>query len=132
MRRFRLTEEQWARILPLLPPERGRTGRPAKDNREMVESILWIARTGAPWRDLPPERGPWSSVYTRFRRWSKDGTLQKVMEALKEQDPDAPEARIIDSTIARAHQHAAGGKGGPRRRHWAEAEEDSRQRSMPM
>jgi transposase len=72
-RRFELTDEQWAVIAPLLPPERSRKARPARNNRRMVNALLWVLRTGAPWRDLPGHYPPWKSVHTRFSRWSKQG-----------------------------------------------------------
>ena len=108
--RRELSDRQWELIAPLLPPERGRWARPAKDNRLMVNAILWILRTGAPWRDLPAEYGPWNSVYTRFSRWSKAGIWEKVLAVLS-QDRDG-EAYMLDSSVIRAHQHSAGAKGG--------------------
>lgn len=105
-----LSDAQWREMKSLLPPERGRRGRPAKDNRLMVEGMLWVLRTGAPWRDLPDEFGPWNSVYTRFRRWSARGVWQTAFERVK-QGWDQ-ETNGMDSTVVRAHQHAAGAKGG--------------------
>ena len=78
----------------------------ATNNREFVEAVLWIARTGSPWRDLPEEFGPWNSVYKRFARWSKSGLWHRVFAALAG-DADFEEV-FIDSTIVRARQHAAG------------------------
>jgi transposase len=101
-----LSDEQWAQIAPLLPPEVGRIARPANPNRKMVEAMVWILRTGAPWRDLPRHFGPWQSAYTRFRRWSQQGIWQRVLEKLTEQQ-DA-ESYLIDATIVRAHQDATG------------------------
>ena len=83
MRRYELSDEQWSRIRPLLPPERGRWGRPAKENRAIFTGILCILRSGAPWRDVPERYGPWNTIYTRFNRWSKQGVLQKVFQELK-------------------------------------------------
>lgn len=102
-RLFRLSDAQWAKIQPLLPSETKTGGRNAKPHRLMVEAMLWILRTGAPWRDLPDEYGPWKSVYTRFSRWSRVSTL------LSERDD---EGFLIDATIVRAHQDASGAKGG--------------------
>lgn len=110
MSRKELTGKQWRRIKNLLPPETGRKGRPAKSNYLIVNAILWILRTGAPWRDLPQSYGPWNSVYTRFYRWSRKGIWQKILNSLC-QDSDN-EAIMIDSSVVRAHQHAAGAKGG--------------------
>ncbi len=101
-----MTDEQWEQIEPLLPAEVGRVARPAKSNRGMVEAIVWILRTGAPWRDLPRYFGPWQSVYTRFRRWSQQGIWSQVLEKLAAQQ-DA-ESYLIDATIVRAHQDATG------------------------
>jgi transposase len=109
--RYELTDDEWARIEPLLPPERkSGPGRPARENRLMVNAMVWIVRSGAPWRDLPERFGPWQSVYTRFSRWSRKGVWQKVAACLHE-DPDL-ENLSIDSSYVRAHQHSAGGKGG--------------------
>src|SRR5512137_1620976 len=94
------------RIEGLLPGKAGDPGRSGADNRLFVEAVLWVARTGSPWRDLPAEFGHWNSAYKRFARWSRDGVWHRVFEAL------AHERRFrevfIDSTIVRAHQHAAG------------------------
>jgi transposase len=78
-----LTDEQWERIAALLPPQKPSTGRPAKDHRTIVEAILWIDRTGAPWRDLPQEFGPWQSVATRFYRWVEAGVWDQVLAELQ-------------------------------------------------
>ncbi len=83
MSRHQLSDETWERIQPLLPPERsGKRGRPAKDNRLVVNAILWILITGARWRDLPEEYGSWNSIYSRFRRWMSRGIWQAVFAAL--------------------------------------------------
>ena len=108
MLRLMITDRMWLKIAPLLPSERGRKCRPAKDNRLMLEAILWRFRTGSPWRDLPNEFGPWESVYSRFSRWSKYGIWENVFEHIK-QDVDE-EWYMLDSTVIRAHQHSAGAK----------------------
>lgn len=110
MRRHALTDEQWEQIAPMLPPEVGRIARPAKSNRVMVDGMVWILRTGAPWRDLPKRFGPWNSVYTRFRRWTRQGIWTRVLEMLAEQQDG--ESYMIDATIVRAHQDATGAKKG--------------------
>ena len=104
--RKQLRDDQWKRIEGLLPGKAGDPGRSGADNRLFVEAVLWIARTGSPWRDLPAELGRWNSAYKRFSRWSRDGVWHRVFEALA----DEPRFRevFIDSTIIRAHQHAAG------------------------
>jgi transposase len=110
MIRHRLTDEQWRRIEHLIPGKPGDPGRSGKDNRLFVDAIIWMARTGTPWRDLSPSFGKWNSVWKRFRRWAKAGVWERIMAALAD-DPDF-ESVIIDGTIIRAHQHAAGAKGG--------------------
>jgi putative transposase len=110
MIRHRLTDAQWKRIEHLIPGKLGDPGRRGNDNRLFVDAIVWMARTGAPWRDLGPYFGKWNSVFRRFRRWAKAGVWERIMAALAD-DPDF-ESVIIDGTIIRAHQHAAGAKGG--------------------
>ena len=111
MSRHKISNASWERIKDLLPPERsGKKGRPAKDNRQIINAILWILYTGSPWRDLPEEYGSWNSVYSRFRRWTERGFWQEIFTQLSE-DKDL-ENIMIDGTYIRAHQHAAGAKGG--------------------
>lgn len=111
MARYELSDAEWQRIESLLPPETGRKARPSKDNRHMVNGMIWILRSGAPWRDLPARYGPWQSVYTRFRRWTQMGVWQQILEQLIQNEP-VQSIVLLDSTIVRAHQHAAGAKGG--------------------
>jgi transposase len=106
MARRLLRNDQWRRIEQLLPGKVTDRGRTAADNRLFVEAVLWIARTGAPWRDLPEEFGPWNSVYKRFSRWEVSGVWHRVFEELAK-DADFEEL-YLDSSIVRAHQHAAG------------------------
>ena len=108
MDRLVLNDAAWERMSPLIigrPDQKGSTGR---DNRMFVEGVLWIVRTGAPWRDLPEAFGDWNSVFRRFSRWSRKGIWHRIFEAMSD-DPDF-EYLIVDSTIVRAHQHAAGAK----------------------
>ena len=105
MRRFELSDEQWLRVEGLLPGKTGDPGQPAKDNRLFLDAVLWIVRTGAPWRDLPERFGDWNSTFVRFNRWAKKGVWLRVFDAL--QDPDL-EWVMLDATIIRAHVHAAG------------------------
>ena len=110
MDRLVLNDVAWERMAPLIigrPDQKGSTGR---DNRMFVEGVLWIVRTGSPWRDLPEAFGDWNSVFRRFSRWSIKGVWYRMFEAMSD-DPDF-EYLIIDSTIVRAHQHAAGAKKG--------------------
>ena len=115
-RLVRLTAEQWAKIEPLLPKPTKKGGRPPKPHRPKVEAMLWILRTGAPWRDLPSAYGPWELVYTRFSRWSQSGVLARLFAALSRERDD--EGYLIDATIVRAHQDASGAakKGASRNR----------------
>jgi transposase len=106
MSRVWLRNDQFERIAALLPGKASDPGRTAADNRLFVEAVLWIARTGSPWRDLPHHFGPWNSVYQRFARWSRRGVWHRVFAQLA-QEADFEEV-FIDSTIVRAHQHAAG------------------------
>jgi transposase len=118
-RRFEMTDEEWERVAPLLPGKAGDPGRTARDNRLFVDAVLWVARTGAGWRDLPGRFGKWDSVHKRFSRWCRRGVWGRVLAELGP-DPDL-EAVLLDSTVVRAHPHAAGGKGGRPRRAWAAA-----------
>lgn len=117
--RHDLTDQQWERIAPLLPPQKPATGRPAKDHRTILNGILWRLRTGAPWRDLPERYGNWQTVYSRFRRWREAGIWARLLRDLQQ---EATENDALDGTLAlldgsnvRAHQDAAGArkKGGP-------------------
>lgn len=108
--RMILRDDQWDRIAPhIIGDERSR-GTSGRNNRLFIEAVLWIVRTGSPWRDLPEVFGAWNSVFRRFSRWSRKGVWQRIFSALAD-DPDF-EYLIIDSTIIRAHQHAAGAKKG--------------------
>ena len=109
LRRYELTDEEWNRIAPLLPPENsGKQGRPQKCSRTILNGIVWIARSGAPWRDLPERYGSWQTVYSRFRKWIEDGTLDNIFRVLS-LEAELTELSIDDS-IVKAHQHSAGAK----------------------
>ena len=122
MRRYELTDEQWILIEHLLPGKEGDPGAHSEDNRKFVDGVIWIARTGAPWRDLPERYGEWNSVYQRFNRWAKSGVWERVFQAVRL--PDL-EALLLDSTIIRAHQHAAGAAQKKGMKRWAARAEDS-------
>ena len=113
-RRYELTDAQWARLEPLLPPEKPWTGRPNDDHRQILNGIVWVLNSGAPWRDLPRRYGPVGTVSSRFYRWRRSGVWRRVLEALQAL-ADA-EGRVgwdlhfLDSTVVRAHQHAAGAR----------------------
>jgi len=110
LKRTVLSDEQWARIAPLLPGKEGDPGRSGEDNRLFVEAVLWLVRAGAPWRDLPPQFGKWSSVWKRFRRWALRGVFDRIFHVFA-QDPDF-EYALIDGTIVKVHRHGTGAKGG--------------------
>ena len=110
MERFLLSDAQFEKIAPILPGKNSDPGRTAGNNRLFVEAVLWIVRTGAPWRDLPVCFGCWNSAFRRFRRWSRKGVFKKIFNALSG-DLDF-EYAIVDGTIVRVHQHGAGAKGG--------------------
>ena len=129
MARLILRDDQWERLAPLLPGKATDCGVTAKDNRVFIEAVLWIGRTGAPWRDLPTELGNWHTTYTRFSRWVKKGVWDGVFEALST-DRDLEEV-MLDSTAVRAHQHAAGAKKNTAHRLWAALEADTAPRSTP-
>jgi transposase len=101
-----LRDDQWERIEQMLPGKKTDRGQTAADNRLFVEAVWWIARTGSPWRDLPDEFGFWNSVYKRFARWSDAEIWHRVFAELCK-DADFEDI-FIDSTMVRAHQHAAG------------------------
>jgi len=82
MRRYELTDERWELIRDLLPDNRGQRGRQWKDHRAILNAILWVLRTGAPWRDLPERYGPWQTVYDRFQRWQRQGLFDRLLERL--------------------------------------------------
>ena len=120
--RGELTDAAWARIEPLLPATGGRGGR-WRDHRQMINAILWQARTGAPWRDLPERYGPWQTAYSRFRRWQRAGVWERVLAALQAEADAAGDLdwalHFLDGTTVRAHQHAAGAPKGAVIKPWA-------------
>jgi transposase len=116
MHRYDLSDEQWARIEPLLPhrTHHGKAGRPFKDHRPLVDGSLWILHTGAPWRDLPERYGPWKTVSDRFYRWRQDGTLVRIVTSLLDELDDQGQIDhdlwCIDGSVIRASRAAAGAK----------------------
>ena len=113
-----LTDTLWKRLRRLLPPQKPRTGRPARDHQTIINGILWILRTGSPWRALPKRYGSWKTVSSRFYRWQKAGIWDRILAALQRQADAAGwldwRLHFVASTVVRAHQHAAGAKGGTR------------------
>jgi transposase len=117
-RRHELTDAAWAVIAPLLPPDPKR-GEKWRDHRTVINGILWKLTTGVPWRDLPARYGPWSTCHSRLLRWQRDGTWARLLRHVQQHSDAVGEVAwevSVDSTIVRAHQHAAGArkKGGRR------------------
>ncbi len=112
-----LTDAQWERLAPLLPPQHPKMGRPPNDHRRIVEAIAWILRTGSPWRDLPAHYGPWPTVSGRFYDWRRQGVWDRVLVALQTQADQAGALdwllHHLDGSVVRAHQHAAGARRRP-------------------
>lgn len=121
-KRYELNDRQWAVIERLLPGKVGDRGRTGADNRLFVNAVLWILRSGARWQDLPERYGKWKTVHKRFTRWAKSGVWEQVF-ALLTKDRDN-EYLMIDSTLVKAHQQAATGKGGGATRLWGVPGED--------
>lgn len=124
VKRYEVSDSQWDKIKDMLPGREGYVGVTAKDNRGFINAVLWILRSGAPWRDLPERLGDWKNTHRRFSRWAKVGIWEKMFEILIADKKN--EYLMIDSTIVRAHQHAAGAlkKGKKKIRLWGVPEED--------
>ena len=123
--RHALTDEEWKRLRPLLPAHRPGRGRPPRDHRQVIEGLLWLGKTGAPWRDLPERFGPWRTVATRFYRWTRSGLWDRILDELR-RIADAHggidwDVHMVDGTSVQAHRCAAGGKGDGCARRWAAA-----------
>ena len=118
VRRGELTEEAWRVIAPLLPSSGGHRGGQWRDHRTVINGILWKLRTGAPWRDLPERYGPWQTCADRLYRWRRDGTWDRMLAHVQTRLDAVGEVVwevSIDSTTARAHQHASGARRRPSR-----------------
>jgi len=114
MDRYVLSDAQWAKMQPHCRGKKSDPGRSGENNRRFVEAVLWIARTGSPWRDLPAEFGPWNTVFKRFRDWVKGDVFKRLFDAASE-EPDM-EYAMVDATIVKVHRHGQGAKGGRRAR----------------
>jgi putative transposase len=122
VKRYELSDTQWRRIGPLLPGKAGDPGRHGEDNRRFVDGVLWVLRSGARWSDLPPRYGKWKTSHQRFTRWARAGVWERVF-AILTKDRDN-QYLMLDTTLVRAHQQAATGKGGPATRRWGVPEGD--------
>ena len=127
-----LTDQEWAIIGSLLPPERGRKARPAHDNRLFLNGRLYVLRVGCPWRDMHERYGKWNSVYVRFRRWAEQGVWDALLETLVELGLTNDWLHIVDSTTVRGHSQAAGAKGGLARKALFEAAAALQAKSTPV
>jgi transposase len=126
--RHALTDEQWSRLRKHLPKKR--TGpKSLIGDRLFVDAVLYRARTGVPWRDLPERFGPWKSIYNRFANWARAGRWQKIFRELQLEFDET--GSIVDGSVVRAHQDASGGKGGSNAMLWDALEEVFRQSSTP-
>lgn len=125
-----MSDAEWAFFEPFIAAIRGPGGRRPADHRRVLDGIFWIARTGSPWRDLLEEFGKWGSVYRQFRRWTLAGLWDEILEVLNQSDTVPDSMQMVDSTIIRAHHHAAGQKGGLKIRIWAVQRVASRPRSI--
>ncbi len=131
-RLYSLTNEQFEQINRLLPPEQGRRGRPPTvKNREALEGILHVLRTGTPWRDLPNAYGPWHTIYMRWQRWIERGVWGEILGLLKRLKGVDLRIVLADSTVVRAHQHAAGAAKKKANRPLVAPGADSAPKSMP-
>ena len=131
-RRYEISDDQWNKIKHMFP--KAKTGRPGKDLRLMFNAVLWIACSGAPWRDLPERFGSWKTVYSRFCKWRDEGTLLKIFEHLREEADY--ENLSIDSTVVKARQSSAWAKKGRKIQKWSstsgEAQGEGQLRSMQL
>ena len=132
-----LTDAQWAALEPLLPPQQPPIGRPNNDHRQVVEAMVWLARTGSPWRDLPAQYGSWKTVACRFYRWCREGVFNSREAEIHRRADACGEldwlCHYVDGSVIRAHQHAAGARHHPagedlkrgshtrKMRHWEQA-----------
>lgn len=128
MRRHALTDEQWVRLKPVVPkPKRGPSS--TRGDRLFIDAVLYRAKTGVPWRDLPERFGPWKSVYNRFSNWARKGHWQTIFRELQYEFDEV--GSIVDGSVLRAHQDASGGKGGSDAMLWDALEEVSQRSSTP-
>ena len=123
-----MSDEEWAFFKPLVITQGAHSGCHPRDHRLVLDVVLWIARTGVQWRDLPEFFGKWSTVYRQFRRWTLAGVWDLLLEAVNDTEGVGETVQMIDSTVIRAHHCAAGAKGGLRNRVWGAREVASRQK----
>jgi transposase len=120
MGKYDLKDNQWEQIKGEIPPKTSKSGQPRRDPRELINGIMWVGRTGSPWCELPLEYGPWHTCYNNFRKWTEDGTLERIFEKVSPKSEEVSQIQL-DGTYIRAHQHSAGVKKNsrpPRREPW--------------
>ena len=128
MHRHALTDEQWRRLRAVLPKQKAGPDA-TRGDRLFIDAVLYRAKTGMPWRDLPERFGPWKSVYNRFSNWAKKGHWATIFKELQLEVDET--GSIVDGSVVRAHQDASGGKGGPNATLWAVLEEVFQPSSTP-
>ncbi len=128
MQRHALTDAQWRRLQRVLPKQKAGP-RAERGDRLLIEAVLFRAKTGLPWRDLPERFGPWKSVYNRFSNWAKKGHWATIFKELRLEVDEI--GSIVDGSVVRAHQDASGGKGGSNAMLWAVLEEVFQPSSTP-
>lgn len=131
MLRGLMSDAEWTFFAPFLIENRTQGGRRPRDHRRVLDGVLYVTRTGVPWRDLPPEFGNWNSVYRQYRRWTEAGVWDVILAALSNSEASDNTLQMIDSTIVRVHQHGAGGRGGCRETVLAVRAVGSRPRFIP-
>ena len=109
MEKYKLSDYQWEQIKDFIPPKTSKCGRARRNPRELMDAIIWVLRTGAPWCALPKEYGSWHTVYNNFRKWSQQGIIEKIFKYFSSNAKEAFEMQI-DATYIKAHQHSAGAK----------------------
>jgi len=109
MGKYDLKDYQWEQIKDEIPPKTSKSGQPRRDSRELINAIIWVARTGSPWCELPEEYGPHTTAYNNFRKWTDDGTIGRIFAKVSPKSEDAAEIQL-DGTYIKAHQHSAGVK----------------------
>ena len=128
MRRHELTDEQWARLRSVLPKQR-HGPKSTRGDRRFINAVLYRAKTGVPWRDLPERFGPWKTIYNRFSNWACKGHWATIFRELQFEVDEV--GSIVDGSVVRAHQDASGGKGGSNETLWAALEEAFRPNCTP-
>ncbi len=113
--KYELSDYQWEQIKDLIPPKTSTCGRERRDPRELLNAIIWVLRTGSPWRAVPKKYGPHTTAYNNFRKWTEEGIMEKIFKKFSPEAEQTSQIQI-DSTYIKAHQHSAGAKKGALKR----------------